>query len=114
MNGLFFRPAGTGRSDILRVSNSWKDRKGEAGNLLNILEASLERMARFRFSRGNSGEIAGLPENWKRFSEKAGPEDFSGLINAVNDARKQLESNVNFQAVLEQLLFVFMGEGNKW
>ena len=114
VNGLFFRPAGTGRSDILRVSNSWKERKGEAGTLLNILEASLERMARFRFSRGSSGEIAGLPENWKRFSEKAGPEDFSGLINAVNDARKQLESNVNFQAVLEQLLFVFMGEGNKW
>jgi hypothetical protein len=58
--------------------------------------------------------MTGLPDNWKSFSAKAGPEDFSGLINAVSDARKQLESNVNFQAVLEQLLFVFMGEGNKW
>ena len=112
--GLFFRPAGTGRSDILRVSNSWKERKAEAGTLLDILEASLERMARFRFGQGNSGETAGLAENWKRFSADAGPEDFTGLINAVNDARRQLESNVNFQAVLEQLLFVFMGEGNKW
>ena len=112
--GLFFRPAGTGRSDILRVSNSWKERKAEAGTLLDILEASLERMARFRFGQGNSGETAGLAENWKRFSANAGPEDFTGLISAVNDARRQLESNVNFQAVLEQLLFVFMGEGNKW
>ena len=112
--GLFFRPAGTGRSDILRVSNSWKERKAEAGTLLDILEASLERMARFRFGQGNSGGTAGLAENWKRFSADAGPEDFTGLINAVNDARRQLESNVNFQAVLEQLLFVFMGEGNKW
>ena len=112
--GLFFRPAGTGRSDILRVSNSWKERKAEAGTLLEILEASLERMARFRFGQGNSGETAGLAENWKRFSANAGPEDFTGLISAVNDARRQLESNVNFQAVLEQLLFVFMGEGNKW
>ena len=112
--GLFFRPAGTGRSDILRVSNSWKERKAEAGTLLDILEASLERMARFRFGQGNSGETAGLAENWKRFSANAGSEDFTGLISAVNDARRQLESNVNFQAVLEQLLFVFMGEGNKW
>ncbi len=112
--GLFFRPAGTGRSDILRVSNSWKERKAEAGTLLDILEASLERMARFRFGQGNSEGTAGLAENWKRFSADAGPEDFTGLINAVNDARRQLESNVNFQAVLEQLLFVFMGEGNKW
>lgn len=112
--GLFFRPAGTGRSDILRVSNSWKERKAEAGTLLDILEASLERMACFRFGQGNSGGTAGLAENWKRFSADAGPEDFTGLINAVNDARRQLESNVNFQAVLEQLLFVFMGEGNKW
>ncbi len=114
VNGLFFRSAETGRSDILRVSNSWKDRKAEAGILLNILETSLERMARFRFQSGTSGEMSGLPDNWKRFSAKAGPEDFSVLINAVSDARKQLESNVNFQAVLEQLLFIFMGEGNKW
>ena len=114
VNGMFFRSAGTGRSDILRVSNSWKDRKAEAGILLNILETSLERMARFRFQNKTGGEVSGLPDNWKRFSAKAGPEDFSCLINAVSDARKQLESNVNFQAVLEQLLFVFMGEGNKW
>ena len=114
VTGLFFQPAGTGRSDILRVSNSWKERKGEAGILLDILEASLERMVRFRFRKETGGETAGLPDNWKRFSAKAGPEDFAGLISAVSDARKQLESNVNFQAVLEQLLFVFMGEGNKW
>ena len=114
VNGMFFRSAGTGRSDILRVSNSWKDRKAEAGILLNILETSLERMARFRFQNKTGSEASGLPDNWKRFSAKAGPEDFSCLINAVSDARKQLESNVNFQAVLEQLLFVFMGEGNKW
>ena len=114
VSGMFFRPAGTGRSDILRLSNSWKDRKAEAGILLNILEAFLERMARFRFQNGTGGETSGLPDNWTRFSAKAGPEDFAGLINAVSDARKQMESNVNFQAVLEQLLFVFMGEGNKW
>ena len=114
VNSLFFRPAGTGRSDILRVSNSWKERKAEAGTLLNILETSLDRMAHCRYRGKGSSEEAGLPDNWKRFSEKAGPEDFTGLINAVSDARKQLESNVNFQAVLEQLLFVFMGEGNKW
>ena len=114
VSGMFFRPAGTGRSDILRLSNSWKDRKAEAGIMLNILESSLERMARFRFQNGTGGEASGLPDNWRRFSGKAGPEAFTGLINAVSDARKQLESNVNFQAVLEQLLFVFMGEGNKW
>lgn len=114
INSMFFRPAGTGRSDILRLSNSWKDRKAEAGIMLNILESSLERMARFRFQNGTGGEASGLPDNWRRFSGKAGPEAFTSLINAVSDARKQLESNVNFQAVLEQLLFVFMGEGNKW
>ena len=58
--------------------------------------------------------LAEFPDNWQRFSASASLEQFVELANAVSNARKQLQFSTNFQAVVEKLLFVFIGEGNKW
>lgn len=107
----FFR--NSRRSDILRISNEWKERKGEADRLFEILETQIRTLIRYRFMQGNEELIHDYPENWKRWAREAEPDRFVTLTDAIREARKEHISNVNFQAVLEQLMIVFMGEGTK-
>ena len=41
-------------------------------------------------------------------------ESFVMLSESVRETRRQLQFSVNFQAVLERIIFIFMGEGNRW
>lgn len=102
------------RSEILRISNSWKDRKGEADKLLEILESLILNMLEARFHPENEERISLFPAPWRKFAREAEADRFTMLIDAVGDVRRQLQYNVNFQAVLEHFLFVLMGEGNLW
>lgn len=102
------------RSEIIRISNSWKDRKNEAEDLMRVLEGTLRLMLNTRMRPEKSAGTAWLPSNWQRFSREANPERFAALFDAVSSARRQLQANVNFQAVIEHLLFIWMGEGNQW
>ena len=102
------------RSEILRISNGWKDRKDEAENLFEILESIIQIMLDDRFQTVNAGGTYQIPINWQKFSREAEPERFIDLLNAIGNARRQFQSNVNFQVIVEQLLFVIMGEGNQW
>ena len=108
---LFF--GNTSRSDVLKISNLWKDRKQNAEEMLSILESVLLMMTEKRFGKGNA-DLSFLPQQWQRFSGKAGMESFLLLTDSIREARKQLQFSVNFQAVLEKIIFLFMGEGNKW
>lgn len=85
------------RSEILRISGAWKDRKGEAEEVFSILEAQTRRMLAGRLQEG--------PETLARFS---------AVLERIAEARMQVQANVNFQAVLEQLLLTFMGERILW
>ena len=102
------------RGDILKYSTGWKDRKNEADNLFNILEDNLHRLLMYRFNPGNSPNISDFPEEWRVFAEKATEERFVYLTAKITDARKQSSYNVNFQAIIEQLLLAFIGEHEKW
>ncbi len=102
------------RSDILRISGKWKDRRDQAEQLTEVLESIIHSMLEYRFHFPNGGTVSALPKPWQLFAEKAGMDRFSMLTDAICDVRRQITSNVNFQAVIEQLLFVIMGEGNKW
>ena len=108
---LFF--GNTSRSDVLKISNLWKDRKQNAEEMLSILDSVLLMMTEKRFGKGNA-DLSFLPQQWQRFSGKAGMESFLLLTDSIREARKQLQFSVNFQAVLEKIIFLFMGEGNKW
>ena len=102
------------RSEILLFSNAWKDRKNDADTLLDILEDDVQLLLLSRIDQSFSGFPEPFPDEWLRFASSAGLERFSFLKDRISDARKQLASNVNLQAVLEQLLLSFIGERDLW
>jgi len=104
----------TQRSDVLKISNQWKDRKGDANQMLQILEHLIRTMMSARYEPEKGENPAGLPKRWTRFAREAEAKDFTALLDATAQARKQLQFFTNFQAVLERLIFFFMGEGSKW
>lgn len=103
------------RSDILKTSNQWKDRKQEADRLFSALESLLRNLLLVRTGRADASALKELyaPE-WVRFAQKAGTDRFTALFDAITAARKQAAFAVNFQALLEQLLFTWMEERTKW
>jgi len=103
----------TSRSEVILISNQWKDRKQESEKLLTILESYVRQMTEYRFGKVTY-DLSSFPIHWQRFSEKAGKESFLRLSEALLNARKQLQFNTNYQAVLEKIIFAFMGEGNIW
>ena len=103
----------TSRSDVLKISNQWKDRKQEAEEIFSILESYVKRITEARFGE-RKPDLSFLPEQWQRFSEKAEIQNFVLLTENIINAKRQLQFSTNFQAVLERIIFVFMGEGNVW
>ncbi len=108
----FFR--NTKRSELLRISNGWKDKKNDSDMLFGILEDDMHRLAFHRFNASEEDNISEFPDPWKRFASEASPERFAGLSDRIIEARKQTAFNVNFQAVIEQLLLAFIGEQELW
>ena len=103
----------TSRSEILKISNQWKDKKQTAEEVLSILETILLMLYESRFGSRHA-DLSALPVQWQRFTAEAERESFVMLSESVRDTRRQLQFSVNFQAVLERIIFIFMGEGNKW
>ena len=102
------------RSEILGISTAWKDRKAEADVFFGILESNINAMLRYRIGTRDSGLIEEFPEPWQRFAASADLGQFTYLADRICEARKQCFFNVNFQAVVEQLLLSLAGEREKW
>ncbi len=100
------------RSEILKISNQWKDRKADAEQILGILDSYVCTLAEARYREEGQKDLSAFPENWQRFSETAEAERFTALTDTISEARKQLKFSTNFQAVLERMIFTFMKEGN--
>jgi DNA polymerase-3 subunit delta' len=108
----FFR--NTKRSEILCISSEWKDNKNVSDMLFAILEDNIHRLALHRFSGQGHVDISEFPTSWQRFASEASPERFTELSDKIIEAKKQTSFNVNFQAVVEQLLLAFIGEHELW
>ena len=102
------------RSEILSLSMAFKDKKSEADSLFDILEQCIDSMLRYRIDSEEETDSKEFPSEWHRFAEKAPLEHFTGLQDRIRDARKQNEYNVNYQAIIEQLMLVFIGESDLW
>lgn len=102
------------RSDILSVSKEWKDRKQDADRMLDLLEQGVHLLLEYSLGIKEIQYIKEFHENWQHFAASASPERYSYLEESIYEARKQVLSNVNFQAVFEQLLLVFIGESELW
>ena len=102
------------RSEILRISNEWKDRRNDAEPLMEILESVIRDMLETHFQPEKGKSLVDISPAWKRFAKEAAVDRFTDLLDAVGNMRRQLMCNVNFQAVIEHFLFILMGEGNQW
>ena len=102
------------RSEVLNISTSWKDRKGSSDQLFDILEDVVRKFLKYRLFHEREDFPDDCSKEWQRFAESASLERFTLLADAISCARKQNASNVNFQAVIEQLLLTFIGECELW
>lgn len=109
---MFFRNGK--RSEVLKISAEWKERKNEAELLFGILEDDLHMLLESRLVPNKKHDLSGFPEEWLRFAASAETEHFADLMDRISEARKQNASNVNFQAIIEQLLLTFTGERERW
>ena len=102
------------RSDILRISTAWKDRKDESDALLNDLEDMLRTLLLVRCGRQDASLIESYPEPWQRMAGEGELAAFIQLMDAVSEARRLRANQVTWQAVVEKLLLRLMEERSKW
>ena len=102
------------RSEVLQISGKWKDRKAESGKIFDILEDAVHILISVRLKAENNNALSEFPDEWQRFAASAALERFAVLSDGIKEARKQSTYNVNFQAVVEQLLLLFTGECDLW
>ena len=103
-----------GRSDILRVSNAWKDRKEAAAELLDDVEDMLRLLVLVRLGQRDPSLVSPYPEAWQRLAREGDVAAFSALLDAVSQARRLRANQVTWQAVVERLLLRLMEEKSKW
>jgi len=97
------------RSEILRISGHWKDRKQDSDLLFDTLDDVVRGMLAYRLNPGDKASVADLPDSWISFADRAGFDRFSQMLDRIAESRRQCSFNVNFQAVFEQLLLSFIG-----
>ena len=82
--------------------------------LFGILEEYVRTLLKHRLKQDGTRIQEAFPDEWIRFAEQAPLERFAFLSDSIREARKQNVFNVNFQAIIEQLLLTFTGESDKW
>jgi DNA polymerase-3 subunit delta' len=98
------------RSRIISVSSQWKEKKTEAEQLFDILEEYIRIMLQHRITKRGDDRLQHISKEWKDFAATADIERFVFLLDRISDSRKQYGSNVNIQAIVDQLLLSFIGE----
>ena len=81
----FFR--NTRRSEILRISTGWKEKKNDSDLLFGILEDYVHGLASHRFGDPDQNDISEFPAPWQRFANEAAAEHFTGLSDRITEAR---------------------------
>lgn len=103
-----------GRSEILRVSGEWRERKDEAESLLNDLEDMIRTLLLVRLGRQEEALLSDYPQTWQKMAASGELKAFIDLMEAVSEARRLRGSQVTWQAVVEKLLLRMMEEKSKW
>ena len=103
-----------GRSDILRVSTAWRERKDAADALLDDVEDMVRTLMMVRLGRRDEAALTEYPAPWQRMAKEAELGAFAKLMDAVADARRFRANQVTWQAVAEKLLLSLMEERSKW
>lgn len=102
------------RSDILRVSGAWKDRRDQSDALLDDVEDMIRTLLLVRLGQRDRSVIGGYPMPWQRMAADGDTASFVNILEAVREARQLRGSQVTWQAVVEKLLLRLMEERNRW
>lgn len=102
------------RSDILRVSGQWKDRRDQSDELLGDVEDMLRTLLLVRLGRRDASAASGFPAPWQRMAAQGDVSAFVKLMDAVARARQLKGNQVTWQAVVERLLLSLMEEKSQW
>ena len=102
------------RSDIARVTESWRTRKDELDALLDDIENLLHTLLLVRWGQLPDSVLTSYPAPWQRMAKGADAAAFVRLLDAVHEARKYRLSQVTGQAVLDRLLLRLMEEKTRW
>lgn len=103
-----------GRSDILRVSAQWKDKRDQSGELLDDVEDMIRSLLLVRLGQRDRSAAGGFPAPWQQMAASGDTGDFVQLMDAVREARQLRASQVTWQAVVEKLLLRLMEEKTRW
>lgn len=102
------------RSDIIRVSGAWKDRKDQADELFDDLEDMVRTLLLVRLGAQQAAAVSAYPEAWQHMAREGDQASFVRLLDTVRDARKMRMNQVTLQAVIERLLLRLMEERTRW
>ena len=102
------------RSDILRISSQWKDRRDQGDELLSDVEDMLRTLVMVRLGRLDASAVQGYPAPWQRMAQQGEITSFVKLMDAVARARQLKGNQVTWQAVVERLLLSLMEEKSQW
>ena len=102
------------RSDILRISGQWKDRRDQSDELLSDVEDMLRTLVMVRLGRLDASAVQGYPAPWQRMAAQGDVSAFVKLMDAVARARQLKGNQVTWQAVVERLLLSLMEEKSQW
>ena len=102
------------RSEILRVSGVWKERRDAAAELLDDVEELIRALLLIRLGQREASAVSEYPEAWQRIAREGGISAVAALMDAVSQARRLRASQVTWQAVVEKLLLRLMEEKSKW
>lgn len=102
------------RSDVVRISNAWKDKKEQSDELLDDVEDMLRTLLLVHLNALPKQALQEWPAAWQRMAGQADHAAFSRLLDAVRDARKLRMNQVTWQAVVERLLLQLMEEKTRW
>ncbi len=106
------------RSDIIRISEKWKDNRALSESILTVLETAVSRMMHFRLC-GSSEKTAvrlkgAFPDAWIQWAQVCDLSAFTDLLDTFSLSRRQLQASVGPQAVLEKVLFTLMEAKDRW
>ena len=102
------------KSEIGKVSNSFKDSKDDADGCLTCIEEMLREVLMVRLHQAGSEILADFPVHWKDAAVSAPLDSFDRLLDAVFHVRRLKASQVNWQAALETLLLAITEEIKQW
>lgn len=103
-----------GRSQILQVSNKWKDKRDQSDALLGDIEDMIRTLMLVRLGQRDRIAVQGYPSPWQRMAANGDTAAFVQLMDAVREARQLRGNQVTWQAVVEKLLLRLMEERNRW